>query len=94
MFHVDVGRYVNIIVEIEGIKLANFKEIPAARLRKEKAYGERSQERKKARKGEETGTIVGRFAQGWTVVFKMAHIFNVKEFCLPVLSFSKDFYHV
>ena len=29
----------NIIVEIEGIKLANYKEIPAARLRKEKAYG-------------------------------------------------------
>ena len=37
----------NIIIEIEGIKLAYFKEIPAARLRKEKAYGERSQERKK-----------------------------------------------
>lgn len=94
--HVGVGRNVNIIVEIEGVKLANFKVTADNKTGKENLWRAitSKEDKRQGRKWEETGTTVDWFAQGWTMVFKIAHVFNLKEFCLHVFSFPKGFYHV
>ena len=59
----------NIIVEIEGIKLANFKEIPAARLERKSLW------REITRKKEERQEKERRQAQLW------ASLHRVEQWC-------------
>lgn len=76
----------NIIVETEGIKLANFRETQVrARLRGGKeSYGDDKKHKKHTKEGEETGGTVKWFAffcsQGRKAVLRISHSLGLKNF--------------